>query len=608
MKESGQLCAVSLCVALLFAVNAVLTSIVFAKEHEVFLSLTKSEVDIENLPTNVTIITKEEIEEKHIKNLAELLENEVGLFYKTNGNVGGTPTVFVRGVAGAARTLLLIDGRKVNSADSGSANFTSMPASMIERVEIIRGSGSSVYGTGSFGGVINVITKTAKEHTQTNVGTFFGSDGTFKPYAVLPYYSDKINVLFAGSVYQTDGYRKNSQYKDSNILFNGSVNITENSSLSLSANSYDADFSYPGSTIYNDFGRQRDHNEYIKADYKLNLTNAEIRTSVYNSKNVGFNDSSWGGAKSTNKVLGVQGEIFWNDILFGIECYQDSYKNENTGISGVVDGTPTIDKKRETIATYAQYVFSPIALLRFIPSVRYDNNSAYGNVFTPSISVIANLTENFKISANSGKVWRAPTFADLYYPGFANSDLKPEEGISSDLGFEFTKSNIKTAVTGFFIDSSNLIILDNTWTPQNIGKAQQCGVEFSLGFIMTSWLTHETNYTYLESKNKSTNYYGKSIYYSPKNTVNYSLILKPYKTVSFSAILNYRDKYYTDEANTKEIKDIITVDTSLNYNAAKGINVWLKVSNITNEKYEIVDGYPMPRAALQIGIDAKFDR
>ncbi|MDR1195728.1 MAG: TonB-dependent receptor plug domain-containing protein, partial [Endomicrobium sp.] len=129
--------------SLILASNAALA------QEEIFLSLTKTPANLEDLPTNATVITQEEIENKHVETLGELLAQETGVFYKTNGTAGDMPTVFMRGAANSARTLVLIDGRRVNDGSSGAANFAAIPASMIERVEIIRGSGSAVYGTGA---------------------------------------------------------------------------------------------------------------------------------------------------------------------------------------------------------------------------------------------------------------------------------------------------------------------------------------------------------------------------------------------------------------------------------------------------------------------------
>lgn len=595
----------SILICLIFTANIVCAKEAFAQEA--FLSLTKYSEPVEKLPTNITIISSEDIENKHVETLGELLENEVGIFYKTNGTTGDMPTVFMRGSAASARTLVLIDGRRVNDAGAGAANFAAIPVSMIERVEIIRGAGSAVYGTGAFGGVINVITKTAKEDSPAaEFGASYGSFRTWNPYAALPYYDEKVALMFAGSMYQTDGYRTNSDYKSSNIFFNGSVNLAENSYLSLSANSYDANFGYPGSKVWKDPGRRKDQNTYAKADYNLKIGDKNLTVSAYTSKNTSFNESTYGGSKETNYTLGTQADFKWNFILFGAEFWREFYKNENTVSAGMPAGTVN-NENRDTAAAYVQGDID-IKSLKIIPSFRYDNNSVYGDVWTPSISAVFNINEVFKISANSGKVWRAPSFMDLYSQWGANPDLDAEEGVSSDFGIEFSKNKIRLAATGYYITSDNLIVSDfNTgYIPKNVDKANQYGIEFEAGQIITSWINHKVNYTYLKAENDSKEYKDNILPFSPENSVNYTLNIKPLTDLSLSAVLSYKDKYYEDMSNMQKADGFTTLDLNVNYKMSDKISFWIKGFNIGNADYQIVNGYPMSGVTVYGGIDIKL--
>ncbi|MDR1940846.1 MAG: TonB-dependent receptor [Endomicrobium sp.] len=584
--------------------------------QDVFLSLTKYDVKTEELPTNVTVITQEDIENKHVETLGELLANEAGIFYKTNGTAGDMPTVFMRGAANAARTLVLIDGHRVNNAGDGSANFAAIPASVIERVEIIRGSGSAVYGTGAFGGVINVITKKAKAQSPiADFGFSYGSNETFNPYTVIQHSADNLSLLLGGNIYQTNGYRPNSDYKGTNLLFNGSINITGNSSLTLSANSYDADFGYPGSQIYLDPGRRKDHAEYARAEYNLNIDDKTLKVSVYHSENEIFNDSAqifygvdYGDhSKTSNKTQGVQADFIIKSFLFGAEFYKEYYNTQNTVDGGITSGILNVDKNRDTVGFYAQWN-AAFGKLHLIPSLRYDYNSAYYGIFTPSFSAVYNILQNLKVAGNVGKVWRAPTFNDLYSQWGANPGLKPEEGVSSDIGIEFTQDKIKASVTGYYINSDNLIISNaNTgYIPENIDKSQQYGVEIGLGYIITKWLNASVNYTYLNAENKSEIYKGKKLQFSPQNTLNAVLNIKPLEELLFSATVGFKDKYYYDADNSIEMNGFSTLDLSVNYRLNEKISFWIKGFNIANADYQIVDGYPMPKAAIYFGTNVKF--
>jgi outer membrane cobalamin receptor len=598
-------------IVLTFVVSLFALSSVFAEE--MFLSLTRYDENIEKLPTNVKIISEKDIEEKHVETLGELLSDEAGLFYKTNGTVGDMPTVFMRGAASSARTLVLIDGRRANLTDSGAANFYDIPASMIEKVEIIRGAGSAIYGTGAFGGVINIITKKAKEDSPAaNFGFSYGSNKTANPYAVFSFYNENYSALLGANVYQTDGYRPNSNYNGTNFLFNGSVKITKNQSLSISANKYEADMGFPGSTIFNDPGQRKDDNNYVKVDYKIDFEeNVFLNLSAYSSQYKTINDNRAFAAsyqdhsRFTNDAVGGQVDFVYNKLTIGTEFREDKFESSN------LDGgtyTPIPLKSRSNFAVYSQWM-GELGKFILIPSARFDHNSNFGDVWTPSLSTVYNITNSLKISANFGKVWRAPTFMDLYYPNYSDPNLKPEEGVSSDLGIEVVVTNsIKLSATGYYMQTDKLIVSNGNYIPANIDKSKQYGAEFEAGYIITSWLNSKINYTFLKTEFMDGAYSGggHELPYSPNHTVSYNLTLKLFEKFSLSAVVSYRDKYYDNAANTVKINGFVTLDLTAGYKLNNSFSFWVKGFNVADADYSIVDGYPMPGATVYAGLDIKL--
>jgi outer membrane cobalamin receptor len=235
------------------------TSLAFSQEA--FLSLTKYGESLDKLPSNVTIITQEDIENKHVETLGELLEHETSINYRTYGTLGAASSISIRG-ASALQTLVLIDGRRVNDIGLGSADFTSIPIANIERVEVIRGAGSSIYGTSAFGGVVNVMTKKAAQDSpvlKTDIS--YGSFNTLQAGMVGAYANERTGALVASSMISSDGDRNNSAFNSQNVLFNASVKATENSDISLSANIYEGVYGAPGSKSFpSDNAEQKDSN------------------------------------------------------------------------------------------------------------------------------------------------------------------------------------------------------------------------------------------------------------------------------------------------------------------------------------------------------------
>ncbi len=600
-KNMKKILIIWLC--LIFAANAGLA-------QEVFLSLTKYDEDIKELPTNVTVIEQKQIEAKHVETLGELLQNETSINFKSYGTLGSASSISIRG-ATAAQTLVLIDGRRVNDPAMGGTDFTSIPAVNIERVEIIRGAGASIYGTGAFGGVINVITKKAASSSpMVDAGISYGSFNTIGTNLTGAYADEKFAALAVTSLLTTDGSRNNSTYNNENFLFNGSVNLSEISTIALSANVFQSVYGIPGSKSYPTPNyEQQDNNRYAKADYSLLLGKGSLNVTAYASQNKrkAINPAWMSDTRYTNDTLGAQADFSFDKwLLFGAEWWQEDYKQED-GIAN----TTAENRDRVNTAAYAQLNLD-LWKFRIITSVRGDSNSAYGDVATPAVSAVFSVNDYFKISGNCGKVWNAPSFTQLYSSDaffIANPDLKVEEGISSDVGFEYAQDKTRLMATAFYVDTKNLIKnvaadpMDpfSPWTVANY-DTKQYGAEVEAGYIMTAWMDHKVNYTYLKAENKDT---GEWLTYCPQNTVNYTLTVKPVQPLSVSAIAYYRDSQSIG-AGVPDLDGFFTLDLSVNYKVTDSFSCWVKGFNITNADYQLQYDYPMPGATVYGGINIKF--
>jgi outer membrane cobalamin receptor len=594
---------------LVFAANIVLA-------QDIFITLTKCDESIKKLPVNITVITQKTIKEKRFETLGELLQNEVGIDFKSNGTAGANTSISIRG-ASSLQTLVLVDGRRINDIGIGSVNFTSIPANIIERVEIIRGSGAAVYGTGAFGGVVNVITKKATKTAPVgDVSASYGSFNTFSPVLNVTYLTDKYGAFVSISNISSDGDRENSKFMSMNTFFSGHFDIFERSKLSLSGNIYKSEYGVPGQlsspTLKNE---QKDNDEYIKFDYDFNMADKSfLNLSGYSSDNIRFFYDANGNPhqpaifyKYNSNVYGIHAEIHYKGIvLAGLEFENRDYK-ENKNLSRC-----SLNKSMRNYAVYTQFNL-PIGKIVMIPAIRYDNNSQYGNVFTPSASAVFNIGERVKISANTGKIWRAPVFTDLYWnqPGYrmyGNPDLKPEYGISNDFGIEYSHNKVRLAGTAYYIDSKDLINWDyanERFQVKNIDKSRQYGFEFEAVYIVTSFLNCKLNYTYLKSENKKTK---KVLTYKPENTVNCGVSISPVKNLSVSVNLFYKDKIFTDDTNTRELNSFVTVNLNLNYKINDSLSLWVKGLNVGNARYELTAGYPMPGAAVYAGVSLRVLR
>lgn len=610
---------ISLLAVLSLAVSAFTQTVIAAdydedeNEGEVFLSLTKTAESLSDLTTNLTVITEEEIKEKSAKTLGEIVEDEVGVSYKAYGPLGQTQSISMRGSA-AGQVLVLVDGRPVNDIGTGGgADFTAIPASMIERVEIIRGSGAALYGTGAFGGVINVITKKATPLTP-NVNPYFsyGTFNTINAGITGAYANDVVSILIAPSMLSSDGYRKNSFYDSKNIFGKIGVNLTENSEIVLSGQAYNADLGNPSSLTYaSETAKQFEDNNYLKLDYNTKIEDFKVQVSGYNAnyaRKAGdvTGDPYMDYLNKYNTInTGVKGNVTYKEMLtLGLEWDKTEFKQKD-----LLSDTEKINRSRENAAAYLQAILT-FGNLTLIPVVRGDKNTDYEDVFTPALSAVYKLTDEIKVSGNVSKVWNAPTFGQIYgddtwYAPAPN--LKPEKGISSDLGIEYNNGTIGIGVTGFYITSEDLI--QNIYDPetykyiaQNVDEARQYGYEVEANYNMTKDIKHKLNYTYLRAENTKTH---TDLIYKPMHTLNYVLSVSPIKQLKVTADVSYVTTTLCETGDY--LKDYCLVSARADYQIMEYVFLWVKGDNLTNdEKYQLSYDYPMPGITGTVGIDVRF--
>jgi outer membrane cobalamin receptor len=611
---------ISLLAVLSLAVSAFTQTVIAAdygdgiEDGEVFLSLTKTAEPLRDLTTNLTVITEEEIKEKSAKNLGEIIEEEVGISYKSYGPLGQAQSVFMRGST-AGQVLVLVDGRPVNDIGTGGgADFTAIPASMIERVEIIRGSGAALYGTGAFGGVINVITKKATPLTP-NVNPYFsyGTFNTINAGITGAYANDVVSILIAPSMLSSDGYRQNSFYDSKNIFGKIGVNLTENSEIVLSGQAYNADLGNPGSKSFaSETAKQFEDNNYLKLDYNTKIEDFKVQVSGYNAnytRKAGdvTGDPYMDYLNKYNTInTGVKGNVTYKEMLtLGLEWDKTEFKQKD-----LLSDTEKINRSRENAAAYLQAVLT-FGDLTLIPVVRGDKNTDYEDVFTPALSAVYKLTDEIKVSGNVSKVWNAPTFGQIYGDNtwyIPAPDLKPEKGISSDLGVEYNNGTVGVAVTGFYITSNDLIqnvlvdFINYKYQAQNVDEARQYCYEVEANYNMSKVIKHKLNYTYLRAENTKTH---TDLIYKPMHTLNYVLSVSPVKQLKITADVSYVTTTLCETGDY--LKDYCLVSARADYQIMEYVSLWVKGDNLTNdEKYQLSYDYPMPGITGTVGIDVRF--
>lgn len=593
---------------------------------------------LKDLPTNVSVITREEIAESNAQNVGEVLKNRLGVGIRRYGTLGAQSEIALRGCS-AFQTLIMVDGRSVNSISDGIADLSQFPVDNIERIEIVRGPASALYGANALGGVVNIITREAKEERVTaDVNLGGGSFGTQIARLNLGTKDTNIKTYFTISNNTSDGWRKNSAYDNHNFTGRLAYDAGKIGNFEIRGGYHRAELGLPGANYEIDWitrekiifderyasnpkEGQEDEKRYGILEYSNGGENSKLLLRVYGSDDEKRDQNpDWLTDDFYENI--TQGTEVQLDTLYritlGMDIHQDKYKQRNE-----INSQTIISEKTLNHSIFLQEIIS-LKPLTTTMGLRYDHHSAYGNQINPSFSLIYQPRESLKFSLNLARGFRAPTFCDLYqpyteFPGYkavGNPDLKPEKATSYDLGFEHQLGNLLLSrITLFWTKIEDLIVWEDIdpdpvrdfWFVHNVAQAYSQGVEIEFIHQIIPGLSHSVNYTYVHSAGKKE---GEEKYqlapYKPHNRVNYSINYASNFGLKISLGTEYVDEQWSDRGKTE---DRLPEYFLLNARIAQKIGsleTYVSFANILDKKYQMVFGFPLPGRTVMAGISWKF--
>ena len=505
----------SLLLTQLFTVN------VFAdtelKTSDVFVTATRTPISKNNVIADTTTINEEEIERAGSSSLTDLLQRQPGIEIYNSGGQGKVSSLHIRG-SESDHVVVLIDGLRVNQITSGLTAFENIPLSQIEKIEIVRGASSSLYGAGAIGGVIQIFTKKGVSGFKPYAAVGYGRYGTRTAQAGIRAGNDSTNYALNVSSLTTDGF---SAYKTNNPIFNDKDGYNN---LSLSG-SINHKFNQDNSIGLN-FIKSNGNNKYDNK-YETNFVNNKNKM---DTQVIGINFSN----KVTNdwqSDLKIGQSIYkYNDYDGANWTPNNSKQNQLSWLNNITLPLGSLivgyDFNRETINKSLGYDKSERNNSGYMVgyllnrdnhnlqlNYRVDDNSAYGKFNTGNIGYGYTLNKQWNISSLYGTAFRAPNFMDLYYPGYtddgiyyaqSNPNLKPEESKNIEASLRYQKDVDKFSATIFQNKIDNFIQLDLLGIPQNTEKAKFEGLTFN-GSTFIDHIQLFGNITFQSTKNEVTN-------------------------------------------------------------------------------------------------------
>ena len=558
---------------------------------------------------SMDVIGPYDLSSVHYENVSQAVDRLTSSQSTDYGAESGTKSISLRG-SSANQVLVLVDSRPVTDSQNGEAYLQSIPVDSIDKIEVIKGAASAVYGSSAIGGVVNIITKSPSKKPETTIESSFGSFQTihdsFSNSATIKDFGYYFNYSYDSSL----GNRENSQYSSHNWTTRLDYKVGDDNKIYFNSGYFQDKAGTPGSIFFpTPDSFQRDFKDYFDLGWSAKLfEDSEINIRGYQNNDkfvfIASPDPYSGDAASghTRGLLAQYSQKFFDfyKVIAGFDGKMNRVdasllgKHENTVRSPFVQNEVSIGKDIE---------------VNF--GARNDDYSNFKGTASPSAGAAYKINEYSKIRINYAKGFRAPTFNDLYWPfyGFeqGNPNLKPEKSSSWEGGFDLGyKSGIQLSATYFDNKLKNLIDwepgTDFIWRPTNVTSAEINGVELKTLVPLTRSLKFDFGYTCMDPKDVDQN---KFLIYRAKNKCDTGLTLE-YEKWNVRFYGEELGRRYTDTANDSFLKKNFTASLDASYKVNNNLTTFVSIDNIFNRSYQLVLGYPMPSFAVNGGIKGEF--
>jgi len=605
---------------------SLLTSLLLSNEvtlDNIVISATKVAQNIEDTTSSVQVLTKEDIDERGYSSVLDLLNSFVGVGYTQDGGLGGLTKLYVRGVGGA-RVLVLINGIRFQDPSSKyGADFSRLMVSNVEKVELISGAQSGVWGADASAGVINIITTKIENGFNSGANFQYGSFNTQEIGAYTSYITENYSANFSVNNYKTDGYSAQSPYGSDiedyeddgyeNRTIDLSIGYNFTKSDKIFAQLVNIDVKSNNDTYSVGKGTE---NKNMRVETQTNLLNLSYIKNIFNNSiklNYNFAKFKKDELDMTKGVYQYEGrtdEIELHDTI--------SYRGKDfilVGSSYKKDDVESmkVDKlrDRDRVHSNALFITNTNFLNDFIvtESLRRDDYSNFGEKITGKIGVKYSVNDELFFSSNYGTGYNAPSIIMILNPqGKENKDLEAEDTKS----FDVTAQYKNLGITYFHNRVENLISYDKK-KKQHInidGTSTFKGVELKYSTDITDELFINISYTHLSAKDKDGIELRRRVKDSYKFATDYYFndVLKfdfngEYIGERYDDMLSVKDPSKTKGRQTGKY---LVMNFVTNYEITDKISTYLKINNIFDKYYQVVDGYSSSPRAFYSGLNMKF--
>ena len=525
--------------------------------NDVIVTASRTPQTKESVIADVTVITQEEIERAGQSTLTELLQRQPGVEISTNGGAGSYSTVILRG-ANANQTVVLIDGVRVNSVTAGTTYLGNITPSQIERIEILRGPASTLYGQDAVGGVIQIFTKQINGQPRFNAAVGYGSYNTRTAEAGLGGSYNDLSYSFNASSKNTDGFsalKTNTGVKADrdgyrNLSANGriSYNMTEKNKIGIQFFNSAGKVNFDGSSSFNSFDKI---NQSSISVFSKNQINDVWSSDLTLSKGIDKYEDYYSSASDLSEIKSKQDQYSWqNNFKVNLGTFTVALDRLEQKISSTYDYQNT---SRDSNGYFLGYL-NDIGAHSIQANLRLEDSTQYGKHTTGSMGYGYQFNDQWRATASYGTAFKAPTFNDVYAPAGwgANINLKPEESENIEASLRFKNKSSQASITLYDNKITNLILSNGAPYPNgmmiNIGKAELKGATLFASTAIESWLLDGS----LDFQSAENLFSGNTLPF--RANIHGSLHLsKSWENWNFSSEIVSASARYNDSANTQKM-------------------------------------------------------
>lgn len=593
---------------------------------EVVVTGTRNTTDIRHLPQTVTVVGRDKLtENERVSMLPTLMEQVPGLMLTSRGVLGygvsggGSGGMMLRGISsGAGQVMVLIDGHPQYNGIYGHSISDACQTMMAERVEVLRGPASLLYGSNAMGGVVNIVTRsmdTDGSRAYVNLGA--GSWGTFQSEAEYGMRRGKLRINASAQYSRSDNHRPHMGFEQYGGFAKVQYDLNVNWRLFADADITHFNASYPGTVtapmleadqwITRGTVTAGIENHYKRTSGRLSLYDSFGRHKLNDGYNAMNGSPQTRLFRSNDALMGVswyQSAVLWKGsrLTVGFD-YQNIYghayyTSRETGEVLETQNKQSGEERNHEIAGYTDIRQDIFSWLTAEAGLRYDHHTVTGSEWIPQVGIVIRPLRNGELKLMASKGFRNPTMREMYLYPPSNTDLEPERMWSYEVSWKqrLLSRRLHYGVNLFYIDADNIIQTVNRKNV-NTGALRNKGAEIELQYHINRHWSINTNHSWLDmrypvvSAPKYKGYLGASMSYG---------------RWSGSAGLMQVCGLYTAIGENSTTEDFTLLNATVGYATSKHARLWIKGENLLAQKYEYMAGMPMPRATFMCGVNVEF--